>query len=193
MTIYVAADSPYKTLADLIAAAKAKPVKISISGLGASSHLFAVLLREKAGLANAVVPYPAAQQLLAVIAGDVTAACDTAGGIAGETKIRVLAVASDHGRSPSLPDVPSTGELGYPGLEVINTVGLVAPPGVPADIQKILADAMAKTLADPALLADFKTAKIMTEPKDPVAFKTQVMAGYEALKAVVAMMKKDMP
>ena len=190
--VYVDKNSSYKTLKDLIDASKQKALKVAIPGMGSSAHLFAVYLRQKAGLVSTVIQYPAAQEILAVTSGDVPCATDTASGVVGQDKIRVLAVASDHGRSPMFPDVPTTKELGFNGLEVPYRVGVVAPPGVPADIQKILADAMAKAVADPGFLADMKKAQLFPEPMDPVAFKQANVDLLTSLQSVVADVKKDM-
>ena len=190
--LYVSADSPYKTYADLVAAAKTKAVKVSIPGMGSSAHLFAVYLRKSAGLNSSVIQYPAAQTILSVTSGDVACGTDTVSGLTGQTKIRVLAVASDGPRSPLLPDVPTTKELGFSGLEVPYRIGIVAPPGLPADIQKILADAMAKAVADPAFQADMKKGGMGVEAQDSALFKSSNVAILTALQGVVADVKKDM-
>ena len=190
--IYVAANSPYKTYADLVAASKTKAVKVSIPGMGSSAHLFAVYLRQKAGLNSTVIQYPAAQTLLSVTSGDVPCGTDTVSGLTGQQGIRVLAVASDSGRSPLLPDVPTTKELGFPGLEVPYRIGIVAPPGLPADIAKVLENAMAKAVADPVFQADMKKGGMGVEAQDAAIFKSSNVAILTALRGVVADVKKDM-
>ncbi len=190
--IYVAANSPYKTYADLVAASKTKAVKVTIPGMGSSAHLFAVYLRQKAGLNSTVIQYPAAQTILSVTSGDVPCGSDTVSGLTGQPSIRVLAVASDGPRSPLLPDVPTTKELGYPGLEVPYRIGIVGPPGIPADIAKVLENAMAKAVADPAFQADMKKGGMGVEAQDAAFFKSSNVAILTALQGVVADVKKDM-
>ncbi len=190
--VYVSKDSPLKTYDDLVKASQTKSLKIAIPGVGSSAHLFAVLLREKAGLKSSVVQFPAAQEVMAVMSGDVAAATDTASGISGDDRVRGLAVASDGARSPMFPNVPTSKELGFPGLEVPYRVGLVGPPGMPADVVKVLTDAMEKALADPGFKADFDKAKLIPEPMLPAAFKQSNVDLLKALQDVVPSMKKDM-
>ena len=124
--------------------------------MGSSAHLAAVYLRQKAGLNSSVIQYPAAQTLLSVTSGDVACGVDTLSGLTNQQGIRVLVLTSDSGRSPLMPDVPTTKELGFPGLEVPYRIGIVGPPGIPADIVKVLEAAMAKAVADPQFQADMK-------------------------------------
>jgi tripartite-type tricarboxylate transporter receptor subunit TctC len=147
-------EKPFRSLADVIAAAKAKPGALTIAnaGIGGAHHLSAELLNQAAGISMLSVPYkgggPAAT---AVLSGEVdlmfeqtyAAIPSIQGG-----KTRALAVTSDS-RLPSLPDVPTMSELGYPQATVSNWLGLIAPKGTPAPIVKKLNDAFNRVLALP--------------------------------------------
>ena len=191
-TIYVAKDSPYQSLKDLVEASKKKPLTLGMAGLGSGTHLMSSLMREKAGLQHQIVPFDAAQVVMAVLGKQVDAALDSASGIATEGRVRLLSVLSDHGRSALAPDVPSTAEQGYPGMEVSFRIGLVGPPGMPEEVVKVLSEAMKKATSDPALAADYQKAKMALDPLAPGDFKKANQDLLAALQAVVPTMEKEM-
>ena len=143
--------SPYKTLADVIAAAKAKkPLNSASAGSGTSQHLSLELLKSKAGVDITHIPYkgssPAIQD---VIAGQVDMMFDTtvvAGPHIESGKVRALAVTSAK-RLPNLPNVPTVAET-VPGYEVISWQALFAPAGTPKAIVERLHTEIAKILND---------------------------------------------
>ncbi|TFY97699.1 Bug family tripartite tricarboxylate transporter substrate binding protein [Ramlibacter humi] len=151
-------DKPYKSLADVIAAAKAKPGSLSIgnAGTGGAHHLSAELFKQQAGVFALSVPYkgggPASNALLS---GEVDMMFEQTYAAlpsiqAGKT--RPLAVTSEK-RLPSLPGVPTMAELGYPKATVSNWLGLVGPKGMsPATVKK-LNEAFNKVLAMPDIKA----------------------------------------
>lgn len=151
-------DKPYKTVAELVAAAKAKPGEISVgnAGPGGAHHLSGELFEQQAVIKTLSVPYkgggPAANALLAgeidVMFEQTYAALPSIQ--AGKT--RALAVTSDK-RLPSLPDVPTMAELGYPQVTVSNWLGLVGPKGMAAATVKRLNEAFNTALALPELRA----------------------------------------
>ena len=127
--------SPYKTLADVIAAGKAKkPLSGASAGSGTSQHLSLELLKARAGIDITHIPYkgsgPAIQD---VMAGQVDMMFDTtvvAGPHIESGKLRALAVSSAK-RVPSLPNVPTVAESGVPGYEVVSWQAIFAPAGTP--------------------------------------------------------------
>ena len=143
-----------RTLAELIAAAKAKPGAISVGNASAGSltHLLGVILENQAGVKFNHIPYkgsaPALQdavgnQLDAAISSSASGLVYVTGG-----KLRVLAVTSAK-RFPALPDVPTFEELGYKNMVVDNWWGFLAPAGTPKAVIDRLRDEMAKAVALP--------------------------------------------
>src|SRR4051812_30690787 len=135
----VAPVSPYRTLGDLIAAAKAKPGELTLgsSGVGSRGHLAMALLEQRAGFRITQVPYRGpAQAMTDVIGGQITMQMGTflfVSPFVKSQRVRGLAVTSS-ARMAQLPDIPTVAEQGFPGYEVRSWWGIVAPAGVPATI-----------------------------------------------------------
>ena len=137
---------PVKTLPELIAYAKANPGKLNYasSGNGSLQHVTGAMLEQQGGIKMVHVPYkgtgPALQDLLG---GQVDLTFGTAPPFMphiASGKLRVLAVTGKE-RLPSLPDVPTTAEAGYPGVNATSWFGLFAPAATPkAVIDKLAAD-----------------------------------------------------
>jgi tripartite-type tricarboxylate transporter receptor subunit TctC len=151
LVLVTRSDKPYKSLKDIVAAAKAKPGSLTIAnaGTGGAHHLSGELLQVAASVDLLPVPYkgggPAAGALLA---GEVDLLFEQTYAAlpsiqAGKT--RALAVTSDL-RLPSLPDVPTMAELGYADVTVYNWLGLIAPKGTPPQIVKRLNEAFNNAL-----------------------------------------------
>ena len=151
-------DKPFKSLNDVIAAAKAKPGALTIgnAGQGGAHHLSAELFKQQAGIFMLSVPYkgggPASNALLA---GEVDLMFEQTYAAlpsiqAGKT--RALAVTSDK-RLSALPDVPTMAELGYPRATVSNWLGLIGPKGMAPVTVKKLNEAYNAALAAPDMRA----------------------------------------
>ena len=144
--IVVRNDLPVKTLPDLIAYAKANPGKLNYasSGNGSLQHVTGAMLEQQGGIKMVHVPYkgtgPALQDLLG---GQVDLTFGTAPPFMphiASGKLRVLAVTGKQ-RLPSLPDVPTTAEAGYPKVDATSWFAVFAPAGVPkAVVDKLTAD-----------------------------------------------------
>ena len=144
--LVVPASSPYKTLAELISAARAKPGSLNYAGtgIGASPYLCAELLKQMAKVDITEVTYKGADPaLIDVLSGQVNMIFE-----AGATamphiksgKLRALG-ASSLKRVGALPDVPTIAEQGYPGFDVAAWFGIWAPVGTPPDVlQKLNAE-----------------------------------------------------
>jgi tripartite-type tricarboxylate transporter receptor subunit TctC len=132
-------NSPYKSPADVIAAAKAKPgiLTFSSGGAGTSHHLSGVLFAHSTGTRLVHVPYKGAPQgVLAVMSGEVDMGFFNTPTVIGQIKdgkVRPLGVTSLK-RSALLPDVPTLDEQGVKGYEVSTWLGFVAPANTPADV-----------------------------------------------------------
>ena len=144
--IVVRNDLPVKTLADLVAYAKANPGKLNYasSGNGSLQHVTGAMLEQQGGIKMVHVPYkgtgPALQDLLG---GQVDLTFGTAPPFMphiASGKLRVLAVTGKQ-RLPSLPDVPTTAEAGYPKVDATSWFAVFVPAAVPkAVVDKLTAD-----------------------------------------------------
>lgn len=144
----------YKTMGELVAAAKKEPGRLSYSssGPGGSQHLAGELLQQKAGIQLIHIPYkgaaPALNDLLGgqVSMGFMTSLSSVPHFQAG--KLRALAVAAPQ-RLPQLPEVPTMAEVGLPGVEINSWSGMLAPAKTPPQIVEKLQREVAKALAAP--------------------------------------------
>jgi tripartite-type tricarboxylate transporter receptor subunit TctC len=133
----VRADSPIRTLQDLVAISKTKDLNAGSSGNGTAAHLGLELFKSATGAKIQHVPYkggaPAMTDLLGGQIDVIFALLPECMPHVKSGKLRALAVMSDK-RSPLLPDVPTTSETGIPGIEVTSWNGLMVPTGTPMDI-----------------------------------------------------------
>lgn len=148
--------SPFRSVKDIIAAAKADLGKLSFAsgGLGGSHHLSGEMFKSLSGLSITHIPYkggaPATTDLLGGQVDMMFEQMYAAAPSIRAGKLRALAITSKT-RSPLFPDVPTMAEAGVPGFEVQNWQGLIAPAGTPAAIIRVLNDAVNKALADPTI------------------------------------------
>ena len=156
--LVVRADSPFKTLSDIIRASKAKPGSLSYasSGNGTAVHLAAELLKVTAKIRILHIPYrgagPAYTDLLG---GQVDMLFGTAGGVSKfvqSGRMRAIAVTSES-RSPAYPDVPAVAET-LPGYSANVWYGMFAPKGTPNEILNALNESMRLAVNDPSYNAD---------------------------------------
>ena len=148
--------SSYKTVKEIVDAAKAKPGVLTFSsgGIGGSHQLSAELFKQSAGIDMIHVPYKSGSAgLTDLMAGNVTMMFDqmySAMPSIKADKLRAIAITSKK-RSPLLPNIPSFAEVGYPKVEVLNWQGLIAPKGTPKAIIDKLNAAANEALKDPQL------------------------------------------
>ncbi|MBU3550757.1 tripartite tricarboxylate transporter substrate binding protein [Polynucleobacter sp. MWH-Berg-3C6] len=156
LVLVVNPNSSYKTIGDIVAAAKAKPGTLTFSsgGIGGSHQLSAELFELNAGISMIHVPYKSGSAALTdLMAGNVDLMFDqmySAVPSIKADKLRPIAITSKK-RSPLLPNVPSFSELGYPKVEVLNWQGLIAPKGTPKAIIDKLNAAANEALKDPGI------------------------------------------
>ena len=156
LVLVVNPNSPYKTIQDIVAAAKAKPGTLTFSsgGIGGSHQLSAELFKQSAGIDMIHVPYKSGSAgLTDLMAGNVTMMFDqmySALPSIKADKLRPIAITSKK-RSPLLPNLPTFAESGYPKVEVLNWQGLIAPKGTPKPIIDKLNAAANEALKDPQL------------------------------------------
>src|ERR1700676_3806788 len=137
--VVVNPDSPIKSIADLIAAAKAEPDKLSYGtfGTGTSAHLAGELFKNMAKVNLTTVPYKgAAPAITDLIGGQIQVMFTTVASAASLIEggqLRALAVTSAE-RSPAFPDLPTVAEAGVPGYEAESWYGLFAPAKTPKEV-----------------------------------------------------------
>jgi tripartite-type tricarboxylate transporter receptor subunit TctC len=157
LVIVVAADSPYKTLADVVAAARSKPLALNYatSGNGTVAHLATEQFQRTANVRLTHVPYKgAAQGATDLIGGQVQLYVSSVPTLIGHIKngkMRALAVTSAK-RADDLPQVPTIAESGYKGFEAVTWFGIAGPAKLPADVTARLNAEINKALQAPDLL-----------------------------------------
>jgi tripartite-type tricarboxylate transporter receptor subunit TctC len=147
LILVVNTTSPFRTLKDLVDAAKASPGKINMasSSNGTIGHIGGELFQRRAGIKMTHVPYKGAGAAVTDLMGN-SVDCffgnsQAVGGLVNGGKLRALAVTSPK-RLANYPDVPTVAELGYPGFEAATWSGLLAPAGTPrAVIDRLNAEA----------------------------------------------------
>ena len=158
--LVVPANSPFKTLADVLAAAKAKPNEISFgtSGPGSMSHLSTEMLMRQAQVKMINVPYKGGGQALTdLVSGQLGFMISDALPVVQFIKtnrLRALAITSGT-RSTLFPDIPTFAEGGVQGLVAENWWGVFLPAGTPKAIVDTYQASLAKVMADPDLKDKF--------------------------------------
>lgn len=178
VVLVVNAPSRFKTLADLVAAAKDKPgtVTMASAGNGTVGHLTGEVFAKQSGIKVVHVPYkgagPAATDLLGGQVDFYFATPQTVVSFVKAGKLRALAVSSTK-RLPVLPDVPTVAESGRKGFDTSDWKLLVAPAGTPGEIVKRLNAEVEKAMSKPATLA-----QLLAEGSVPMSGSPQDVATY---------------
>lgn len=192
MVLLVNENSPYKTWADFLKAAKAdpaRPMSFATSGTGSTAQVAGEMLQEASGFKLQHVPYKGSTPAIADLMGGHV---DLAGTSVASAlpmlqggKVRALAVTSGK-RSSALPNVPALSELGYPKLAVVEWYGVFAPAGTPAAVADRLNAEVNKVLqredVRKAILAQGQEPK----PDSRAAFATMVRADNAMSKDIIA-------
>lgn len=190
LVVVVATSSPYKTIGELLEAARKNPGKLTFGsgGVGSSTHLGGELLKQNGKLELTHVPYKGAgEALLGVVSGQVdvlVTAAPTAIAQASGGKARALLVTSPK-RLAALPDVPTSAEAGLKGFTATNWFGIAAPKGTPQPIIDKLQAEVKKALAAPELAKRFADQGAELGGMTPVAFQKYVRSQTEDWGRVV--------
>ncbi len=183
--------SPFKTVADFIAAAKAKPGTLNIGTINAGStqNLAAELFRLRAGIDVTIIPYKTTPDLAnAVPRGDVQAAFEYFAGFQSQivnNQVRVLATTGSR-RASNLPDVPTLGESGVKDYDVTSWNGLAVRTGTAAELVKRMHEAVAEALASAKVQQFAHTAGMEAKPMQPDALRAQIKADVAQWSELVA-------
>ncbi len=189
IAVMVSAKAPYKTVADLVAAARSKPGQVTYAstGSGTIGHLSGELLQRATGVKLIHVPYKGAAQAFPDLLGgrlDVfLASLESAIPQAKAGTIRVLAVTSLR-RAPVLPDVPTVAESGYKGFEANTWTGVLVAARTPQPIIERLNVEIARVLEQPDIRARLATGgePVQTGPR---AFAALLRADTEKWARIV--------
>jgi tripartite-type tricarboxylate transporter receptor subunit TctC len=152
--LIVQADSPMRTVADLVRALQAAPGRYNYAsgGNGSGAHLCAELFKSMARVDAVHVPYRGAPEILTSVMGGSSLfgfpTLSTAVPLVKSGRVRAIGVTGPR-RNPALPDVPPVGET-VQGFEVVSWFGIVAPARIPAEVTRRLDQELRKLLADPA-------------------------------------------
>ena len=178
LILVVNGNSPYKTLKDLVDAAKQSPGKINMasSSNGTIGHIGGELFQRRAGIKMTHVPYKGAGAAVTdLMGGNVDCFFGNSQAVGGQVtggRLRALAVTSPQ-RLASFPTVPTVAELGYPGFEAATWSGLVAPAGTPpAIVARLNAE------ANKALGSSELKAKLAEEGSTPLGGTPQQFADF---------------
>jgi tripartite-type tricarboxylate transporter receptor subunit TctC len=187
--LVVPADSKARTVADLIARAKANPGKLSFAsqGVGSGGHLLGEMFKAAAGIDASHVPYRGSAQVMQdLLAGRIDFFFDGVGIIpfAKDNKVRVLAVA-DPKRMAEFPSVPTTAEAGFAGVTMTAWFGLVAPAGTPKPVIAKLNEEFAKAAKHPDVTKKLAEQGIQTVTSTPAQFAAFMASETERLGKVV--------
>jgi len=186
--ILVSADSPYKTFADVIDAAKKNPGKLSYghSGVASTLHLVGELINDMAGIRMTHVPYKGTQ-IQEVAAGRLDLAVSVATpamGLIKAGKVRVLAVTGPE-RDPSFPDVPTIGET-IKGYEVISWLGLAVPAATPQPVVEKLSAEVREVLKREDVASRLRASGANPQGTTPAEFRARVAADIDKWKRLAA-------
>ena len=167
--IWVKADSPYKTLQDVIDDAKKRPgvVRASTTAILGDDHLAILMLEGAAGVKFRVVHFNSSpEQITATLGDNVDVSFDNIGAdnaLEKAGKIRGLAV-MDPNRSNFMPHVPTTVELGYPSVISNSSRGIMGPKGIPEPIIKKLQEVFLEAMKSPEYIEKMDRASLIMRP-----------------------------
>lgn len=188
--LVVSAESPFRTVADVIAYQRANPGKATFasSGNGSSDHLTAELFWLQTGTSGSHVPYkggaPAISDLLG---GQVQGSFQNINAVVSHIragKLRALAITAAK-RSPLLPDVPTLTEAGVKDVDVYSWQAVAAPKGLPANIKAPLHAALVAALSEPTLREQFTSLGFEVVANTPEQFATFQQQEFARWKQVI--------
>jgi tripartite-type tricarboxylate transporter receptor subunit TctC len=189
--VVVPAASPFKSMRDVVAFAKANPGKLNVAhtGVGGLPHLTVELLKARAGIDVVGVPYKSGgESVTAVLAGQVDMTIE---GITillpliRDGRLRALAVTS-RARTPLAPDLPTMIEAGVPDYEVTTFNGVAAPAGTPAAIVQKLNAAINEGMQTPDVQNRLQALGAVAKPNSPAEFAAFMAAEHRKWSQLAA-------
>ena len=186
LVIVTAADSPYRSLRDFVAAAKAQPDKLDIGtiSVGSGQHLTAELLKVSAGIKAEIIPHKTSGDVMAsLLRKDVDVVIEIPAAIRGllaDKKIRVLATTGPkRSQVADLAGIPTAQEQGAAGLDVVSRNGLYAPVNTPKDVITMVNSAMREILADAIIQKRYLELGVQAEASSPAELKDKLVSDIQ--------------
>ncbi len=181
---------PFRSVADIVAAAKARPETITYGtgGVGSPGHLCGILFDHIAGTRTVPVPYRGGgPQMLALVAGEHDFGFSPMGTVLSHVQagtIRALGVAT-RTRARELPEAPTMIEAGLADFEVLNWDGAILPRATPAPVRALIGEVVRAALADPGLVAAFRQRGLEAWPTTAEAMAAQLAADAAKWQALI--------
>ena len=189
--IIASTNNPAANLKEFISnlkASKDNRVLFATAGVGTTPHFVSALVKIATDVDVEPIPYKSGSDTVtALVGGQVQLAAESTQVVTPKIKagmVKALAVTYDQ-RSTSLPDVPTTKELGYPSITITHFVGMMAPAGTPADILEKMSQANQKALQSPEVKSVFSNAGTIIVGGSRASFAEYLLKERERLKAVV--------
>ena len=189
--LVVPANSPYKSLQELLDAAKAKPNSLNFgtSGPGSMSHIATEMIMRQSGVQMTNVPYKGGGlALVDLMAGQIDFIVSDALPAAEHIKsgkLRPLAITSGS-RTPLVPGVPTFSEGGLPGFVALTWWGVFLPAGTPKDIQDKYYTSLVKVMGDPEIRERFAAMGVQAQASTPDEFKAYLVAENARYSKLIA-------
>ena len=182
--LVVAKNSRFKTLQELVAYAKANPGKLTIAGTGSSGKAAVAEIAHALGIKVTYVPVSkGVGQIIPYLQGGHVDAAEfaSAHAVKHADVLRALGIAGSV-PSPALKGVPTFESLGYKGFVTATTWGIMAPPGTPANVVKLLNRAVEKAVSDPSVQAAIKKNGLTPMAQTPADAKAFVLDNEEGVR-----------
>jgi tripartite-type tricarboxylate transporter receptor subunit TctC len=190
MLLAVKADSPLKTMQDVVAAARRNPGKLNFGAVnpGSTQNLSAHMLKQLGELDVSIIPYKTTPDLITgILRGDLDVGFDFYAGfqpVIVDNKVRIVATSGEQ-RNPLLPDVPTAKESGFPQYIVTSWNGLASAAGMPADVLAVLNGHINAALSDPALQDIATKLGIDARGSTPDEMRDRMVADIQKWAAVI--------
>ncbi|SCU76869.1 conserved exported hypothetical protein [Cupriavidus necator] len=188
LLLVVSTATPYKSIGDIVTAAKAWPGRLTYAsaGNGSASHMGAEYLKAAAGMSVSHVPFKSSgEALMSVVAGDVTmmlAGLPESRQLVKDNRLRAIALTGDR-RSPDHPTIPVLSES-LKDINLLNWTGFVAPQATPPDIVWLLHREISAILAEAAVQRKFQEQSLQTVPNSSEDFARFIQSELVRWKAV---------
>jgi len=194
--IWAKGDSPYKTLKDLLEDARKRPgeIRAATTGILGDDHIAILMLEQAAKVKFRIVHFDGgAHVFTAVLGGQVDVAFGNIGDIGTKLKgtpLRILMV-MDPQRSKFVPDVPTTAELGFPGIISSSSRGMFGPAGIPDPILKKIQAVFMEAMKDPEHLDKMDKSALAVRPLVGEEYKKYVSDLHQRIIPLVEIARKS--